>query len=308
MRIFGGDRLKNMMGKMGWEEGENLTNRFMSKAVERAQAKVETRNFDIRKNLLKYDDVMNDQRKTIFEQRLEFMTDDDVSDVIEDFRHQVCEELIETYVPKKAFAEQWNIEDLTEKTREIMLMDLPFNDWAAEEGIADEEMLERLKSTADKMIEELSSTVDQDQYRNAEKQVLLQVIDTNWREHLQHLDALKSVIGLRAHGQRDPLNEYKSEAFTLFDKLLTDLREGVTRAINRLLINVQIQRQQAQMEEEARKVQSARSPMDMMNQGAPAAPAAGLTELEPGALDGISRNAACPCGSGKKVKHCHGKA
>ncbi len=308
MRIFGGDRLKNMMGKMGWEEGENLTNRFMTKAVERAQAKVETRNFDIRKNLLKYDDVMNDQRKTIFEQRLEFMTDDDVSDVIEDFRHQVCEELIDTYVPKKAFAEQWDIEGLTEKTREIMLMDLPFKDWAAEEGIADEEMLERLKSTADKMIEELSATVDQDQYRNAEKQVLLQVIDTNWREHLQHLDALKSVIGLRAHGQRDPLNEYKSEAFTLFDKLLTDLREGVTKAINRLLINVQIQRQQAQMEEEARKVQAARSPMDMLNQNAPAAAETELAELEPGALEGVSRNAACPCGSGKKVKHCHGRA
>ncbi len=308
MRIFGGDRLKNMMGKMGWEEGETLTNRFMTKAVERAQVKVEQRNFDIRKNLLKYDDVMNDQRKTIFEQRLEFMRDDDVSDVIEDFRHQVCENLIETYVPKKAFAEQWDIEGLSEKTREVMLLDLPFQDWAAEEGIADEEMLSRLKSTADNMANELSGTVDQDQYRNAEKQVLLQVIDTNWREHLQHLDALKSVIGLRGYGQRDPLNEYKSEAFTLFDKLLNDLREGVTQAINRLLINVQIQRQQAQMEQQAQAQtqtapqQAARSPMDMM-QSAPES-----KTLDPEALKNVSRNAPCPCGSGKKVKHCHGRA
>lgn len=303
MRIFGGDRLKNMMGKMGWEEGENLTNRFMTKAVERAQVKVETRNFDIRKNLLKYDDVMNDQRKTIFEQRMEFMRDDDVSDVIEDFRHQVCEDLIDVYVPKKAFAEQWDIETLSEKTREVMLLDLPYADWAKEEGIADEEMLERLKSTADNMVTELSGTVDKDQYRNAEKQVLLQVIDENWREHLQHLDALKSVIGLRAHGQRDPLNEYKSEAFTLFDKLLTDLREGVTKAINRLLINVQLQRQQAQMEQQAQAAQSARSPMDMVNE-APSKPE--NQPLDPKALEGVSRNAQCPCGSGKKVKHCHG--
>ena len=301
MRIFGGDRLKNMMGKMGWEEGENLTNRFMTKAVERAQVKVETRNYDIRKNLLKFDDVMNDQRKTIFEQRLEFMRDEDVSDVIEDFRHQVCEELIGEFVPKRAYAEQWNIDELHEKTREVMLMDLPFKDWAAEEGIADEEMLTRLRDTADNMVKELSATVDQEQYRNAEKQVLLQVIDNNWREHLQHLDALKSVIGLRSYGQRDPLNEYKSEAFTLFDKLLSNLREGVTQAINRLLINVQMQRQQAEQEQQAKVAQSARSPMDMVNEIKP------TDDLDPAALIGVSRNAPCPCGSGNKVKHCHGR-
>ncbi|NNE57395.1 MAG: preprotein translocase subunit SecA [Hellea sp.] len=309
MRIFGGDRLKNMMGKMGWEEGENLTNRFMSKAVERAQVKVEQRNFDIRKDLLKYDDVMNDQRKTIFEQRLEFMRDEDVSDVIEDFRHQVCEDLIAQYVPKKAFAEQWDLDGLAEKTREILLMDLPFKEWASEEGIADEEMLERLRTTADKMAAELSATVDKDAYRGAEKEVLLKVIDTNWREHLQHLDALKSVVGLRAHGQRDPLHEYKSEAFTLFDKLLTDLRDGVTTAINRLLINVQVQRQQEKQKRDAEAAATARSPMEMVTQSAPSVAAGGETaDLAPDALKGVSRNAPCPCGSGKKVKHCHGKA
>ncbi len=308
MRIFGGERLNTMMEKMGWEEGENLTNRFMSKAVERAQVKVEQRNFDIRKNLLKYDDVMNDQRKTIFEQRLEFMTDDDVSDVIEDFRHQVCEGLIDTYVPKKAFAEQWDLEGLSEKSREVLLMDLPFKDWAEEEGIADEEMLERLRNTADQMVTELSGSVDETAYRDAEKQVLLQVIDSNWREHLQHLDALKSVIGLRGYGQRDPLNEYKSEAFTLFDKLLTDLREGVTQAIHRLLINVQMQRQQAQQQQaapqQAPDMTQARSPMEVV-----ARSSAELNDdFDPKMLEGISRNAPCPCGSGDKVKHCHGKA
>ncbi len=303
MRIFGGERLNSMMEKMGWEEGENLTNRFMSKAVERAQVKVEQRNFDIRKNLLKYDDVMNDQRKTIFEQRLEFMTDDDVSDVIEDFRHQVCEDLIDTYVPKKAFAEQWDLEGLSEKSREVLLMDLPFKDWAEEEGIADEEMLERLRNTADQMVSELSGSVDEKAYRDAEKQVLLQVIDSNWREHLQHLDALKSVIGLRGYGQRDPLNEYKSEAFTLFDTLLTDLREGVTQAIHRLLINVQIQRQQAQQQQAAAPA-PARSPMEVVAQSS----AQLNDDFDPKMLEGISRNAPCPCGSGEKVKHCHGRA
>jgi len=302
MRIFGGDRLKSMMGKMGWEEGEELTNRFMSKAVERAQVRVETRNFDIRKNLLKYDDVMNDQRKTIFEQRMEFMTDDDVSDVIEDFRHQCCEDLIEEYIPKKAYAEQWNIEGLTEKAKETLAMEIPFSDWAKEEGIADEEMSERLKKTTDEAFTQLTNGIDAGEMQRVEKQLLLQVIDQNWREHLQQLDNLKSVIGMRAYGQRDPLNEYKSEAFTLFDKLLTDLREGVTKAVTRLLINVQMQRQQEQMQVQQQAQAGARSPMELMSQ----APAA--SELTAADFEGVSRNSPCPCGSGEKFKHCHGKA
>ena len=302
MRIFGGDRLKSMMGKMGWEEGEELTNRFMSKAVERAQVRVETRNFDIRKNLLKYDDVMNDQRKTIFEQRMEFMTDDDVSDVIEDFRHQCCEDLIEEYIPKKAYAEQWNIEGLTEKAKETLAMEIPFADWAKEEGIADEEMMERLKKTTDEAFTQLTNGIDDGEMHRVEKQLLLQVIDQNWREHLQQLDNLKSVIGMRAYGQRDPLNEYKSEAFTLFDNLLTDLREGVTKAVTRLLINVQMQRQQEQVAAQQQTRPTARAPMDMLGQ-APAAPQLGEDDFK-----GVSRNSPCPCGSGDKFKHCHGKA
>ncbi|WP_017932406.1 preprotein translocase subunit SecA [Robiginitomaculum antarcticum] len=313
MRIFGGERLKNMMGKIGWEEGESLTSRFMSKAVERAQSRVEARNFDIRKNLLKYDDVMNDQRKAIFEQRLEFMTDDHVSDVIEDMRHGVCESLIGKYVPRKAYAEQWDIEGLTTKTREILALDLPVSDWAAEEGIADEEMLERMKNSADTMFSNLSEPLGKEQVQSIEKQVLLQVIDENWREHLKQLDSLKQVVGMRGYAQRDPLNEFKSEAFTLFDKLLNNLREGVTQNMSRLLVQVMMQNQQRQqMEEQAAKAAPARAPrgpQDMlsgMSLDRSDEPSGSIDDLDPKLLEGLSRNAPCPCGSGRKVKHCHG--
>lgn len=307
MRIFGGDRLKSMMATMKFEEGEHLTNRFMSKAVERAQVRVEQRNFDIRKNLLKYDDVMNDQRKTIFEQRMEFMTDDDVSDVIEDFRHQLAEDLITEYIPKKAYAEQWDTDALNKATKDALLMDIPFDKWAEEEGIADEEMLARLKKAGDDAFTQLTDGIEDDEMLRAQKQILLQVIDKDWREHLQQLDNLKSVIGMRAYGQRDPLNEYKSEAFTLFDKLLTSLREDVTKAMMNLLLNVQMQRQQRQQQQlqsaqqqQAQRAAAARSPMEMVA----ASPAA--AELTPEQLEGVSRNSPCPCGSGKKFKHCHG--
>ena len=268
------------------------------------------------KNLLKYDDVMNDQRKTIFEQRMEFMTDEDVSDVIEDFRHHVCEDLISTFVPKKAYAEQWDIEGLTEKARELPLLieteldgqtvvtsEIPFAEWAAEEGIADDEMLQRLITKTDAAFVQLGQGVDNYEIQRAEKQVLLQVIDQNWREHLLQLDSLKSVIWMRGQGQRDPLNEYKSEAFTLFDKLLINLREGVTRAMNRLMFNVQIQRQQREAPP-APPPPAARAPMDAITQGGPT----NTAEISAADLEGISRNAPCPCGSGRKVKHCHGKA
>ena len=329
MRIFGGDRLKSMMGKMGWEEGESLTNRFMSKAVERAQVRVEARNFDIRKNLLKYDDVQNDQRKTIFEQRLEFMTDEDVSDVVEDMRHHICEDLIEIHVPKKAYAEQWDIDGLTEETERLMNLKLPFADWASEEGIADEEMLERFKEAADKTFVERTGEIDKPTMQSVEKQVLLQVIDTNWREHLQHLDHLKSVVGWRSYGQRDPLNEYKSEAFTLFDTLLTNLREGVTK----LLMNLQIEMRDPEPAPEeafnpadyedfnpelfAGQTEShpdlrapmatpmARSPQDMLAQ-APNGVSGFDVDAYVAQNGRIPRNSACPCASGKKFKHCHG--
>jgi len=299
------------MSKFGWEEGEQIENRFMTKSIETSQKRVETRNFDIRKNLLKYDDVMNDQRKTIFEQRMEFMTDDDVSDVIEDFRHQLVEDLVEKHVPKRAYAEQWDIAGLNQSVKNALLMELPLQAWADEEGIADEEL-------------EKPQDVNPDDLARVEKQILLQVIDKNWREHLQQLDALKSVIGMRAYGQRDPLNEYKSEAFTLFDGLLTSLREDVTKNMLGALLDVQYRRQQQaqqqnqnqtqqQLEQaraglanmQAQTARPARSPLDMVNQGAAAAEE--KADLPEDALKGVSRNSPCPCGSGLKVKQCHGK-
>lgn len=317
MRIFGGDRLKKMMGTLGWEEGESLTNRFMSKAVERAQVRVEARNFDIRKNLLKYDDVMNDQRKAIFEQRLEFMTDENVTDVIEDMRRELCEELITEHVPKKAFAEQWDVEGLRDQTREFFMLDLPFADWAAEEGIADEEMQKRMVEATDAVTEQLRAPLDNAQLENVEKQILLQVIDRNWQDHLQQLDALKSVVGLRGYGQRDPLNEYKSEAFQLFDNLLGNLRKGVTQNISRLLANAHMQAQQRQeVEAQAQRAAASatggapRAPQDMLSGAGldrPTDPSGSIPDLEASALEGLSRNAPCPCGSGRKIKHCHGQ-
>ena len=340
LRIFGGEKLKTMMSKFGWEEGEQIENRFMTKSIETSQKRVETRNFDIRKNLLKYDDVMNDQRKTIFEQRMEFMTDEDVSDVIEDFRHQLVEDLVEKHVPKRAYAEQWDIEGLDKAVKDSVMMELPLKNWADEEGIADEELEKRIREATDQAHAQLTQNINPEDLARVEKQILLQVIDKNWREHLQQLDALKSVIGMRAYGQRDPLNEYKSEAFTLFDGLLTSLRQDVSKSMMGALLNVQLQRQQqgqqgghgqpqgqqqarpspqqqldqaraglANMRAQAHQPAAPRpprSPMDMVNQGGPIA-AAPAGEIIADALKGVSRNSPCPCGSGLKVKQCHGK-
>lgn len=318
LRIFGGEKLKAMMSKFGWEEGEQIENRFMTKSIETSQKRVEARNFDNRKNILKYDDVLNDQRKTIFEQRMEFMTDEDVSDVIVDFRHQLVEDLVEKHVPKKAYAEQWDIEGLDKAVKDAIFVELPLKTWADEEGIADEELEKRIREATDTIHAEMTKDVDKQDLARVEKQILLQVIDKNWRDHLQQLDALKSVIGMRAYGQRDPLNEYKSEAFTLFDGLLTSLREDVTKSMMTALLNVQIRRQQqaqpqpsqldqaraglANMQAQAAQPTPPRSPMDMVNRGGPT-----LAPLPAGALDGVSRNSQCPCGSGRKVKQCHGK-
>ena len=240
--------------------------------------------------------------------------------MIEDFRHQVCEDLIEVHVPRKAYAEQWDIEGLDNKTKQLMRISVPFDEWAKEEGIADEEMLERLKNSTNIMYNELTTGLAPEDMQRAEKDILLQVIDLSWREHLQQLDNLKSVIGMRAYGQRDPLNEYKSEAFQLFDNLLTDLREGVTKAITNLLMRVAEQRQtqQAQAQNQAPQVRATaapRGPMDMLTGAGTAAIGTASTasaatsnaDITPADLVGVSRNAPCPCGSGKKVKQCHGK-
>ncbi|WP_313454418.1 preprotein translocase subunit SecA, partial [Brevundimonas sp.] len=229
LRIFAGDRLDSIMKTFGVAEGEAITHPWLNRAIETAQKRVETRNYDIRKNLLKYDDVVNDQRKAVFEQRQEFMDSEDLSELVGDFRRDVVSDLVERYMPPKAYAEQWDIDGLDEKVRSTLGLELPLHDWAAEEGVSNEEIEERLLEAADARAAERLEMIGAEQTRGLEKQFLLQMIDMQWREHLVHLDHLRGVIGLRGYGQRDPLQEYKTEAFNLFEGLLHDLRHNVTR-------------------------------------------------------------------------------
>ena len=228
MRIFGSERIDGMLQKLGLEEGEAIVHPWVNKALEKAQQKVEARNFEIRKNLLKYDDVMNDQRKVIYEQRRELMAAEDVADDIADMRHQVIDDMVDRCIPEKAYPEQWNTSALHEETLRVLGMDLPVAEWAKEEGIADAEIRERLTDAADRMMAEKAANYGPEIMRSVEKSLLLQILDQVWKEHLLTLDHLRQGIGLRAYGQRDPLNEYKREAFSLFKAMLEHLRERVT--------------------------------------------------------------------------------
>ncbi|MBA3325563.1 MAG: preprotein translocase subunit SecA [Rhodobacteraceae bacterium] len=325
MRIFGSDRLDSMLGKLGMKEGEAIVHPWVNKALEKAQGKVEARNFDIRKNLLKYDDVMNDQRKAIFGQRREIMEAEDLSDVTRDMRHQVVEDLVAEHVPARAYADQWDIEGLTAKTRETFGRDFPLAAWADEEGVDDEIIRERLTAETDESMAAKAARYGVETVRAIEKQVLLQTIDRNWREHLVTLDHLRSVVGFRGYAQRDPLNEYKSEAFQLFEALLTKLRAEVTR----MLAHVQVMTQDEQaamiadLQSRAQAAQAAQAQVAAAAQpaAAPAPPripamAAASTAMsaaqrvdagDPATWPASGRNDPCPCGSGKKYKHCHGR-
>ena len=236
MRIFGSERMDGMLRRLGLEEGEAIIHPWVNKAIERSQAKVEARNFEIRKNLLKYDDVMNDQRRAIFEQRLEIMEAEDVSEMVRDMRHTVVEDLVSRYIPERAYAEQWDAAGLEEAVGQMFGAKLPISEWAAEEGVDDENLRERLMEETDKLAAKKTVEIGRDLMRDIEKAIVLQTIDHHWREHLLTLDRLRSVIGLRGYGQRDPLNEYKSEAFTLFESLLSNLRGDVVGQ----LMNVQL--------------------------------------------------------------------
>ncbi len=228
MRIFGSERMDSVLKTLGLQEGEAITHPWMNKSLEMAQKKVEARNFDIRKQILKYDDVMNDQRKVIFEQRLDIMGEEDVAETVKDLRHQLIGELVRTHIPEKAYAEQWNTKALKDSMAGIFGIDLPIDRWAEEEGIADQEIEERLLKEADEKAERKERDLGPETFRQIEKMVLLQTLDHLWREHLVTLEHLRQVIGFRAYGQRDPLNEYKSEAFVLFEAMLANLREAVT--------------------------------------------------------------------------------
>ena len=280
MRIFGSERMDSMLQRLGLKEGEAIVHPWINKALEKAQQKVESRNFDVRKNLLKFDDVMNDQRKVIYEQRRDLMRQNDVSEDVTGMRHDVIREMVSRAIPEKAFAEEWDIHVLHEETLRILGLDLPVKAWAEEDGITEREILDRVMQASDAKMAAKAEHVGQETQRMVEKSLLLQILDGAWKEHLLQLDHLRQGIGLRAYAQRDPLNEYKREAFNLFETMLDELRERITSVLSHVEIKV----------------------------GNPS------EEDGPGISprnhnwDDTPRNSPCPCGSGRKFKHCHGSA
>jgi preprotein translocase subunit SecA len=324
MRIFGSQRMDGMLQTLGLKEDEAIIHPWINKALEKAQAKVEARNFDIRKNLLKYDNVMNDQRKAIFEQRLELMTDADLGETIGDMRRQVIDDLIAKHIPEKSFIEQWDVAGLKEDMQGTFDLAVPLDDWAKEEGIGEEEVRERLVRAADERAAKKAADFGPQIMRQIEKAVLLQTLDHLWREHLVTLEHLRQVIGLRGYGQRDPLNEYKSESFTLFEHMLARLREAVTGQ----LMHVELSRQEGAPPLDAAELppieahhldpttgedefalEAAGAGIAAVASAAPARArkaAQGPNPADPSTWGKVQRNALCPCGSGKKYKHCHG--
>ncbi|WP_333693685.1 preprotein translocase subunit SecA [Phaeobacter italicus] len=307
MRIFGSERLDKLLSTLGMKEGEAIIHPWVNKSLERAQAKVEGRNFDMRKNVLKFDDVMNDQRKVIFNQRREIMAAEDLSEIVADMRHEVIDDLLDVHMPAKTYADQWDSEGLQQQVREKLGMDLPVVEWTAEEGVDDEQIRERLVDASDAMMAEKAEAFGPETMRNIEKQVLLQTIDSKWREHLLTLEHLRSVVGFRGYAQRDPLNEYKNESFQLFENMLDSLRETVTQQLalvrpiseeEQRQMLMQMAAQQAEMQKAAAGATAAAAPVEE--------PAPGFVADDPSTWGNPSRNDKCPCGSGKKFKHCHG--
>ncbi len=331
MRIFGTNRMDGMLKRLGLQEGEAIVHRWINKALQRAQEKVEARNFEIRKNLLRYDDVMNAQRKVVYAERKDMMAQEDLHQTAMDMRRSVVEGMVKRAIPEGAYADAWDVAGLKEHAARVFGLDLPVGEWAREEGIADEEIRERLGQAADRLMAEKAANFGPDIMRQIEKSVVLQVFDQSWKEHLLHLDQLRQGIGLRAYGQKDPLNEYKREAFNLFDDMLANLREEVTR----VLAMVQIRMKEPALADGPDASQMLAMHEDPAHAGADALYADAMPgDLPPGGLDAdprtdnmagrgrhavpvdpndpatwgrVSRNAACPCGSGKKFKHCHGR-
>jgi preprotein translocase subunit SecA len=325
MRIFGSERMDSMLQRLGLKEGEAIIHRWVNKALEKAQQKVEARNYDIRKQLLKFDDVMNDQRKVVYEQRKEIMSARDVAETIADMRGETIDEMVGRAIPPNSLAEQWDIPGLHAECLRLLALDLPLAEWAKEEGVGGDEIGERIRVAADRKVAEKSANYGPELMRMAEKSLLLQLLDQTWKDHLLSLDHLRQGINLRAYGQRDPLNEYKREAFELFEAMLANLRQHVTSVLSHVELRVQPAPMLAMaggepeeaMAEEARATgttgrPAAARPRALRRNGAgsgngadrsagprPAAPAAPWARTP--------RNAPCPCGSGKKYKHCHGR-
>ncbi len=325
MRIFGSERLDKVLSSLGMKEGEAIVHPWVNKSLEKAQAKVEGRNFDIRKQLLKFDDVMNDQRKVVYEQRKELMQEDDVHEAILDMRAEVTDGIVAKSIPEKAYAEQWDVDTLHEEVLRVFGLDLPVRDWAKEDGIADQEIKERITAAAEERMADKEETYGSELMRMAEKSLLLQLLDQHWKEHLLALDHLRQGISLRAYGQRDPLNEYKREAFTMFEEMLARLREMITGVLAHLEIRTETE-QAIPEPQRPRQMQETRQDPALVGAGAPlpdqgpppapavqhaplrtAQPAGALNAEDPASWGKVPRNASCPCGSGKKFKHCHGR-
>ena len=342
MRIFGTDKLDGMLQKLGLREDEAIIHPWINKALEKAQQKVEARNFDIRKNILKYDNVMNDQRKVIFDQRVEWMEDQAVGEVVADMRHTVIDDLVAKHVPENAYPEQWDVVGLREELKRVLGLDLPVDEWAKEEGIADEEIFSRVERRADEYMAAKVAQWGPDVIRYIEKSILLQSLDHLWREHLVMLDHLRNVIGLRGYGQRDPLNEYKAESFSLFEAMSQSLREAVTAQLMRVEIQAAPPAEQPPAalpvmaahkidpttgEDEMALALAGAETLARHGIGSTAAAASGAASPFSGAMPArlpqasaparnpqdpqswgkVGRNEPCPCGSGKKFKHCHGR-
>ncbi|MGB8629323.1 MAG: preprotein translocase subunit SecA, partial [Xanthobacteraceae bacterium] len=339
MRIFGTDKLDGMLQRLGLKENEAIIHPWINKALEKAQQKVEARNFDIRKNILKFDNVMNDQRKVIFDQRVEWMEDQAVGEVVGDMRHTVIDDLVAKHIPENAYPEQWDSIGLREEIKRVLNLDLATDEWAKEEGIADEEIFSRVERRADEHMAAKAAQWGPDVIRYIEKSILLQTLDHLWREHLVMLDHLRQVIGFRGYGQRDPLNEYKAESFSLFETMSQSLREAVTAQLMRVEIQAAPPQEPTALPAmAAHKIDpttgedemalalagaetlarhgigsggaavggavGAGSPQGaaLLRQRAPA-----RNPQDPQSWGKVGRNESCPCGSGKKFKHCHGR-
>ncbi|ESW82554.1 preprotein translocase subunit SecA [Mesorhizobium sp. C280B] len=317
MRIFGSERMDGMLQKLGLKEDEAIIHPWINKALEKAQKKVEARNFDIRKNLLKYDDVSNDQRKVVFEQRIELMDGEGLSETITEMREGVIEEIVAKNIPENAYAEQWNVAGLKAEIAEFLNLDLPVENWVKEEGIAEDDIRERVSQAAEAAAKERAERFGPDVMTYVERSVVLQTLDHLWREHIVNLDHLRSVVGFRGYAQRDPLQEYKGEAFELFQAMLGNLRQAVTAQ----LMRVELVRQAADAPPpEAPDMFGSHIDGFTGEDDFEGGETAVLVRQETNAIVApedrdpknpatwgkVGRNEACPCGSGKKYKHCHG--
>ena len=315
MRIFGSDRMGGMLQKLGLKDGEAIVHPWINKALEKAQKKVEARNFDTRKNVLRYDDVMNNQRKEVYAQRREFMRAEDVIETVTDMRAEVIAGMVALRIPERAYAEQWQSSELAEDVQRVFGLDLPIVEWAREEGIDETNIRERIERAAGELMAAKAANFGPETMRFVEKSLLLQLLDRVWKEHLLALDHLRQGIGLRAYGQRDPLNEYKSEAFTLFNAMLDELKEQVTSFLSRVDLTPQApeppvyQTYQESHPAPESPTELYESGVETMQTRVTAGPlrAAAVDADDPATWGGTSRNAPCPCGSGKKFKHCHGR-